>query len=159
MIGEFPTQRASNAENVSFWWCHHGVVGVHQGISNHNADQKLISQPEILQLFRDSGPRVNIKTTFPGMGIPMLKITRSWDRLIFNMGIPILVRWHLYIEMGYKCSTWTPIWIHGIFCKAEVFLMGPQWIFHIYSHFLYDWCGCTTGRYVLIVKLTHLNTS
>ena len=28
----------------------------------------------------------------------MLKIRRSRDRLIFNMVIPILVRWHLYIE-------------------------------------------------------------
>ena len=34
------------------------------------------------------------------MGIPMLKIRRSWDRLIFNMVIPILVRRHLYIEMA-----------------------------------------------------------
>ena len=32
------------------------------------------------------------------MGISMLKIRRSRDRLIFNMGIPILMRWHLYIE-------------------------------------------------------------
>ena len=32
------------------------------------------------------------------MGIHMLKIRRSWDRLIFNMWIPILVRRHLYIE-------------------------------------------------------------
>ena len=32
------------------------------------------------------------------MGIPMLKIGRSQDRLIFNMGIRILVRRHLYIE-------------------------------------------------------------
>ena len=23
VIGEFPTQMASNAENVSIWWCHH----------------------------------------------------------------------------------------------------------------------------------------
>ena len=43
------------------------------------------------------GSHLNIKTVFPGMGIPMLKIRRSCDRLIFNMGIPILVR-HLYIE-------------------------------------------------------------
>ena len=28
----------------------------------------------------------------------MLKIRRSQDRLIFNMGIPTLIRWHLYIE-------------------------------------------------------------
>ena len=34
------------------------------------------------------------------MGIPMLKIRRPQDCLIFNMGIPILVRWHLYIEMA-----------------------------------------------------------
>ena len=32
------------------------------------------------------------------MGIPMLKIRRSRDRLIFNMEIPILVRRHIYIE-------------------------------------------------------------
>ena len=44
------------------------------------------------------GSRLNIKTVFSGMMIPMLKIRRSWDRLIFNMGIPILVRRHLYIE-------------------------------------------------------------
>ena len=25
MIGEFPTQRASDAENVSIWWRHHEV--------------------------------------------------------------------------------------------------------------------------------------
>ena len=29
----------------------------------------------------------------------MLKIRRSWDCLLFNMGISILVRQHLYIEM------------------------------------------------------------
>ena len=26
MTGEFPTQRASNAENVSIWWRHHGNI-------------------------------------------------------------------------------------------------------------------------------------
>ena len=31
-------------------------------------------------------------------GIPMFKIRRSQDRLIFNTGIPVLVRRHLYIE-------------------------------------------------------------
>ena len=50
------------------------------------------------QGFQLTGPHLNIKKSFPGMGIPMLKIRRSRDRLIFNMGIPILsilVRWHL----------------------------------------------------------------
>ena len=38
------------------------------------------------------------RPSFPGIGILMLKIRLSWDRLIFNMGIPILVRRHLYME-------------------------------------------------------------
>ena len=38
-----------------------------------------------------SWARLNIKTVFPDMGIPMLKIRGSWDHLIFNMEIPILV--------------------------------------------------------------------
>ena len=44
------------------------------------------------------GPCLRIKTVFPGMGIPMLKIRRSWDRLIFNIGIPILVRRHFILR-------------------------------------------------------------
>ena len=53
-------------------------------------------------------------------GIPILKIRQSRDRLIFNMGIHILVRGHLYIEtapcprrlcdicgrIAKKCLTW-----------------------------------------------------
>ena len=44
------------------------------------------------------GPRFHINTVFPGMGISMSKIRRSWDRLILNMWIPVKVRRHLYIE-------------------------------------------------------------
>ena len=51
------------------------------------------------------GPCLNIKTVFPRYGDSMLKIRRSRDRLIFNMGIPILVRRHLYIET----APWSPL--------------------------------------------------
>ena len=37
---------------------------------------------------------------FPGMGIFIIKIRRSWDCLIFMMGIPKVVKQHLYIEMA-----------------------------------------------------------
>ena len=37
------------------------------------------------------GPVLIKRPSFPGMGIPMLKIRWSWDHLLFNMGIPILV--------------------------------------------------------------------
>ena len=40
------------------------------------------------------------KTVLPGMAIPMLKIRRPTDRLIFNMGIPIPAKTVFYIETG-----------------------------------------------------------
>ena len=40
------------------------------------------------------------------MGIPMLKIRWSWDRLIFNIGIPVPLRQHLYIET----TPWSCVW-------------------------------------------------
>ena len=40
----------------------------------------------------------NIKTLSTGMGISIIKTRQMWDRLIFRMGIPILLRLHLYIE-------------------------------------------------------------
>ena len=46
------------------------------------------------------GPVSIWRPSFPGMGIPMLKIRRSPDHLIFNMGIPILVRrWFLTLGL------------------------------------------------------------
>ena len=46
-----------------------------------------------------SGPS-QCKTAFPCMGISIIKVRRSWDSLIFIMGIPMLVRRYLCIEMG-----------------------------------------------------------
>ena len=43
------------------------------------------------------GPHFNVITIFPGIGILILKIRLSHDRLIFVIGNPILIRWHLYI--------------------------------------------------------------
>ena len=56
--------------------------------------------PSSLRHYVSPGPRLNIKTIFPGMGIPISKIRQSWDHLILNMGIPILGRWHPHIETG-----------------------------------------------------------
>ena len=52
--------------------------------------------PILLALWPES--RVHIKTVFSGMVIPVLKMRRSWESRIFNMGIPILGRRRLYIE-------------------------------------------------------------
>ena len=47
------------------------------------------------------GPCFNIKNISPGIGIPIIKMRRSADHLIFVIGIPVLVRHHLYIEIVY----------------------------------------------------------
>ena len=72
---------------------------------------------------RSPGPCFNIKTIFPRYGISMLKIRRSRDRLIFNTGVPILVRRYIYIETAPRpmasliyrqlchslCKMWNPL--------------------------------------------------
>ena len=50
------------------------------------------------QLDKLPGPHLNVNTVFSCMGIPTQKIRRSRDHLIFNMGIPALVRRHLYTD-------------------------------------------------------------
>ena len=52
---------------------------------------------------RVQGPVSIYRPYFPGMGIPMLKIRRLRDCLIFNMGTSILVRRYLYNEMPPSC--------------------------------------------------------
>ena len=65
-----------------------------KAISRHSASHKifclLVITTWALFQYKD-----NLST---GMGIPMLKVRQSGDHLIFNMGTPILVRRHIYIE-------------------------------------------------------------
>ena len=67
----------------------------------HNVKTELSQQHGNMDLVEcnsnETGSRLNIKIVFTGMVIPKLKIKWSWDRLIYNMGIPILLRRHLYI--------------------------------------------------------------
>ena len=46
VAGEFPAQRASNAENVSIWWRHHGIQDFTVALGTHWEDQLIIS-PQI----------------------------------------------------------------------------------------------------------------
>ena len=70
---------------------------------------------------RSPGPRLNIKTVFLRIGIPIIKIRRSRDRLIFVMGIPILVRRRLFIETAH-ISRWNEL------CSGnDLFTCELQW--------------------------------
>ena len=66
---------------------------------------------------------LNIMTIFPRMGISILKMRWSSDRLIFMMGIFIPVRHHLYIELN-PCTD--PFWTNG-FVTTSLRYSSMQW--------------------------------
>ena len=51
-------------------------------------------------LYRAKGPDSIQRWHLTSIGSPIVEIRRSYGRLIYTMGFPILVRWHLYIESG-----------------------------------------------------------
>ena len=80
------------------------------------------------------------------MGILMWKIRRSRDRLIFNMGILILVRQHLYTETPLWFKFWNAdsVWqCHLGICREFHWgdkttlrpsdLQSPQWLCYSYT--------------------------
>ena len=86
----------------------------------------------------ESGPCLHIKTILPCMGISMLNIRWSWDHLIFNMGILILVKWQFYIDVGPWILFWqkhTPFPLcHFLYwqnlkmiCLGSLALLGSSW--------------------------------
>ena len=79
----------------------------------------------------ESGPGFNIKTFFPGIGIPIIKRRRSWDRLLFIMGIPILARQHLYIVTA-PCS-WR-LWVAVVCTVNTPFAVFSIWVPAKHNH-------------------------
>ena len=84
----------------------------------------------------------------------MLMTRRSRDRLIFNIGIPILVRWHLYNETAPRSSAHNfsctmADWVLTL-CVARSFAAMLCAIIH-YKGFRY----CTQGRvtHICVSKL------
>ena len=78
----------SVSKNVQTWhmigWRHN-----HQSMKSHARKSLQKNKLDLVSISRPS---------FPGMGIRMLKMRRSWNCLIFNMGTPILVGRHLHID-------------------------------------------------------------
>ena len=56
----------------------------------------------ILNSFHTETVALSQYKVFPGMGISIIKIRWPQDHLILIMEIPILVRWHLYIETSLR---------------------------------------------------------
>ena len=82
----------------------------------------------------------NMKTIFPSLDIPIIKIRClsiflwSWDHLIFIIRIPILIRQHHYIEMALRCQKTAFLksqfffthWIVAHFWKEKL----KPWVYH-----------------------------
>ena len=68
-------------------------------------------------LWRPSGPRLNIKTIFPGMWISIIKIRRSWGiHILIRRHINMLLRRHtcIYVETAPSILAFMPIWTGSI---------------------------------------------
>ena len=53
-------------------------------------------------------------TIFLGLSIPIIQMRHLWDNLIFIMEPPVLVIWHIHIEMASK--SWF-LWVHITICQ------------------------------------------
>ena len=79
------------------------------------------------------GGHLNIKMSSYQYRIPMLKIRRSCDRLIFNMEIPIPGKGGLYIETGTRSQsllgliTWWKKQHNGIHLCLRLLCWDQQW--------------------------------
>ena len=104
----------------------------------------------IITIWYSPGPRFNIKTVFPGMRIPILKIRPSQDRLTFNMDIAILVRRYFYIESG----SWKLVTKSFCVCEIPIFLSMNK--FHVDGyrrqgcHFVDDIVKCIFSKGKLV---------
>ena len=52
VTGEFPAQMASNAENVSIWWRHHGTAQIQNDTKSLNTDLAPLRLFQVLHLMR-----------------------------------------------------------------------------------------------------------
>ena len=150
VTGEFSTQRPVTQSFDVFWAWTNGWVNNREAgdLRCHRAhyditvmvQERCISSANLMGPFfykpaaygcKDTGPHVNIKMVFPDMGISIIKIRRSWDRLIFIMGIHILVRQHLHIETGpwSQGSTWD---YHLLGCEFNLAPVQDGSIFHTF---------------------------
>ena len=67
------------------------------------------------------GPRLNINTVFSGIGISIMKKTRSLYLLIFTIRFSILVNRHLYVEV--PPEAWAASWESCVWQWAHI--TGP----------------------------------
>ena len=105
-----------------------------------------------LLFFSPPGPSLNIKTVFFNFAMTR----RPWDRLIFIVWIPILVRQHMYIKTGDPVVV---LFSFPLFSSLTIFMLSlhtennddrtvaemPPWIYVIIYNRTYDfdnfWCS------------------
>ena len=107
-------------------------------MNNKNKTKRMIVQPNSRN--KQTGPDFIIKTIFLCIWIPVANIRRMWDRLMFVMRTPLLLREHLYIQMPPSSQL-------IVFVAVMYRLMFPysprrfhwQWISNCISSV---WCWC-----------------
>ena len=88
-------------------------------------------------------PPSQYKDRFVGIGLRIIKMRRSSDRLIFIMEIPILVTHHLYIETA-PVDIMTTLGCQGMVADFSIYISS------VHSTYMYKLCQVTFSK--LLIK-------
>ena len=131
VTGEFPAQRASNTENVSIWWRHHGP-GMHgtptsQTLQQYRRDRRglvfcnfvnHIAIPDVDTVMRVRSPIEVYDVT--GRGAEIVHILPTTSVNVENVWYLVHSAINMTSEYRYSVSP-MPKWSHYYWCKAVTY--------------------------------------
>ena len=110
--------------NVSTWWALYVQEPIEQSILSSHAGTR--NCPVFCGL-------VQYRRCLTSIWIPIIKMRWSWDLLVFMMGIPILLWWHLYITLSPIC----------IYYRADSRFVLSQWETALLRNDISHWLGAS----------------
>ena len=160
VTGEFPAQRASNAENVSIWWRHHGEVITHR---HHH----LIHYRLEYGIFEKHNEDTRIQLTFWLAGNGLVPTTNKWCDLNATPKCSVMDEKYNLKYPKLKIHIW--IYRNVSFLKITKFFYNFQGIHH-YASNLWQLCvyliirywhhaKFATGRITICVRKQNSNKS
>ena len=96
VTGEFPAQRASNAENVSIWWRHHGTVGMSwvDSVKHFFSEFKWVRNTLVcVSDTVEVSVQIPVKYTFIDIHVGSSMVRLSWHREIILSRMLTAVSW------------------------------------------------------------------
>ena len=119
VTGEFPAQRASYAENVSIWWCHHDWFCIIEGLSR-SSESNFIESAQAKIVYEEF-EKYTFKTRATSPRNEWVKKKSGIHRKLITYGLCVL----LFVRIMNKHHTLSiPAWISNYFhYKVQMILL------------------------------------